>query len=149
MSKPNMQQRRQARFFLIQALYQWHVAHNPIKEIMLQFQLNPLFQKTDQSYFLEAMEAIAAQQEKIDGYFEPYINRKVTEIDAVELSILRLASYEMAERLDVPYRVIINEALDLSKIFGTTDSHKFINSVLDKVAHQLRQVEVSAAAKKG
>lgn len=142
MSKSLIQQRRQARFLLIQALYQWQLSGNPIADVLLQFQLNPQFQQADQTYFVESLNAIAGQAETLDAIYQPYLDREIAELDPIEMTILRLSTYELAQRLDLPYRIIINEALELAKIFGATDSHKYINGVLDKVAKQLRTTEM-------
>lgn len=142
MSKSLISQRRQSRFLLTQALYQWMIAEASPKEILLQFQLNPQFQKADQMYFTECFNAITQNPDALDLIYQPFLDRDLKELDAVEKAILRLATYELAQRLDLPYRVVINEALELAKTFGATDSHKYINGVLDKVAHQLRKTEM-------
>ena len=133
--------RRQARFLLTQALYQWELSASPPAEIITHFQLQPSFQKADQAYFIESFEAITQQNEALDGLYQGYLDRALSDLDPIEKSILRLSAYELSQRLDIPYRVIINEALELAKTFGATDSHKYINGVLDKLAKQLRQTE--------
>ena|SRR3989338_3974297 len=137
-----IQKRRQARFLLTQALYQWHVSENPIAEILVQFQASPQFHQADQAYFMEALQAITQHVEQFDHHYQIYLDRSLAELDPIERAILRLAVYELAMRLDIPYRVIINEALELAKTFGATDSHKYINGVLDKVAKDLRKMEM-------
>ena len=82
------------------------------------------------------------QKTEIDALFEPLLDRPLEEIDPVELSILRLSTYELRNRIDVPYRVVINEGIELAKVFGATDGHKFVNGVLDKLAPTLRADEV-------
>ena len=141
MSRSLIQKRHQARFLLIQALYQWQVAESAPQDILTQFQLNPQFAQADQTYFTESLLAITEQSEQLDAYYVPYLDRQLSELDPIEMSILRLASHELAQRLDLPYRVVINEALNLAKIFGATDGHKYFNGILDKVAKKLRPIE--------
>ena len=141
MSRSLIQKRHQARFLLIQALYQWQVAEHAAEQVLNQFQLNPQFAQADQTYFTESLQAITERTAELDAYYAPYLDRSLTELDPIEMSILRLASYELSERLDLPYRVVINEALNLAKIFGATDGHKYINGVLDKVTKKLRPIE--------
>jgi N utilization substance protein B len=143
MSKSLIPKRRQSRFLLTQALYQWSLSDNLPKDILLQFQLNPQFQKGDQAYFIECFDTITANADSLDEQFGPFLDRDLSELDPVEKAILRLATYELMHRLDIPYRVVINEALELAKTFGATDSHKYINGVVDKVAHKLRKAEMS------
>jgi N utilization substance protein B len=141
MSRSLIQKRHQARFLLIQALYQWQVSENPPADILTQFQLNPQFDKADQTYFTESFLAVINQVTTVDELYQPYLDRALSELDPIEMSILRLATYELSQRLDLPYRVVINEALELAKTFGATDGHKYINGVLDKAAKQLRPSE--------
>ena len=142
MSRSLIQKRRQSRFLLIQALYQWQLSENLIADILLQTQLNPQFQKADQAYFSESLLAIAEQVSILDQLYQSYLDRDLADIGPIEKSILRLATYELSQRLDLPYRIIINEALELAKIFAATDSYKYINGVLDRVAKQLRSIEI-------
>jgi len=139
--------RRQSRFMLVQALYQWQVAEVAIEDILAQFREQPLFAKADALYFSECLAAVIDEVAALDNQFEPFLDRKLVELDPIELTILRLATYELAFRLELPYRVIINEALELTKIFGATDSFKYVNGVLDQVAKVLRQLESTATTK--
>lgn len=142
MSRSYIQKRHQSRFLLIQALYQWQISETFVQDLLAQFQLAPQFQQADADYFSDSLRVIIAQVQQLDGYYQPYCDRNLSEIDPIELSILRLATYELAERLDIPYRVIINEALELAKTFASTDGHKYINGVLDKTAKKLRAAEI-------
>jgi N utilization substance protein B len=117
--------RRQARSLAMQALYSWHMAGQQLNEIEAQFRVDNDFST-------------------VDGAFEPLLDRPIAEIDPVELSILRLSTYELKNRIDIPYRVVINEGIELAKVFGATDGHKFVNGVLDKLAPRLRADEVRA-----
>lgn len=142
MSRAHIQKRHQARFLLIQALYQWQISETFVSDLLAQFQLAPQFQQADADYFSDSLRTIIAQVKQLDSAYQPYCDRDLSELDPIELSILRLATYELAARPDIPYRVIINEALELAKIFASTDGHKYINGVLDKTAKKLRASEI-------
>lgn len=136
--------RRKARRLAVQALYGWHMAQQPLNEIEAQFRTDNDFDSVDGPYFHDILHGVPQQLDVIDGAFAPYLDRPVQEVDPVELSILRLATYEFINRLDVPYKVVINEGIELAKTFGATDGHKFVNGVLDKLAPHLRQAEFRA-----
>lgn len=136
--------RRQARTLAMQALYSWHMAGQSLNEIEAQFRVDNDFSAVDGAYFHEILHGVPRQKSEIDGLFEPLLDRPLAEIDPVELAILRLSTYELKNRLDVPYRVVINEGIELAKVFGATDGHKFVNGVLDKLAPRLRADEVRA-----
>jgi N utilization substance protein B len=128
----------------MQALYSWHMAGQQLNEIEAQFRVDNDFTAVDGAYFHEILHGVPRQKSEIDGAFEPLLDRPIAEIDPVELSILRLSTYELKNRIDIPYRVVINEGIELAKVFGATDGHKFVNGVLDKLAPRLRADEVRA-----
>ncbi|APQ12151.1 antitermination protein NusB [Pseudomonas oryzihabitans] len=134
--------RREARSLLVQALYQWHMAGQAINEIEAQFRVDNDFAKVDGAYFHEIIHGVPANKSEIDGLILPCLDRAMDEVDPVELAVLRLSCYELLKRIDVPYRVVINEGIELAKIFGATDGHKFVNGVLDKLAPTLRSAEL-------
>jgi N utilization substance protein B len=134
--------RRQARSLAMQALYSWHIAGQPLNEIEAQFRVDNDFSTVDGAYFHEILHGVPRQKTEIDAAFLPCLDRALAEVDPVELAILRLSTYEMMNRVDVPYRVVINEGIELAKVFGATDGHKFVNGVLDKLAPRLRAAEV-------
>lgn len=140
--------RSRARHYAMQGIYQWQMAGNPIHIIEAEFHTDNDMSKVDVEYFHELLHGVHKLRTRLDEIFMPFIKGKtLDELDPVTLSLLRLGTYEFQERMDVPYRVVINEAVNLAKKFGAEDSHKFINGVLDKVAAQLRQTEVEAAKK--
>lgn len=146
-TKINLMARRKARRLLVQALYQWKITQQDISIIEAQSLTRPEngdLKKIDVAYFQEVLRAISQQSTALDQEMEAFLDRKLNEIDPVELSILRLAIYELAHRLDIPYRVVINEALELAKTFGSQDSHKYVNGILDKIAKRLRTIETQA-----
>lgn len=136
--------RREARQFALQALYQWQMAGAALNEIEAQFRVEQDMARTDMALFSELLHQVPAKASVLDDYLVPLLDRKLDDLDPIELSVLRLGAYEMADRIEVPYKVVINEAVNLAKTFGATDSHKYVNGVLDKLARKLRTVEVNA-----
>lgn len=141
-AKGRIAKRRVARTLLMQAIYQWQIAGQNLNEIEAQFQVDNDFSAVDGQYFSEGLRGIARQVTELDEMFAGYLDRRVAELDPVELAILRLAAWEFSQRIDVPYRVVLNEGIELAKTFGATDGHKYINGVLDKLAARLRQAEI-------
>lgn len=141
-------ERRKARDMLLQALYQWAVAGQSVSEIDAQFHAENDMEKVDVEYFKEVLRTVIRDSETIDSYFSDLIGRPIKELDPVSLSILRLSSYELKERLDIPFKVVINEGINLAKKFGPAESTRFINGVLDRVAARVRSVEVEAMARR-
>lgn len=139
--------RRHARQYALQAMYQWQLNALPVKEIETDFLIHQIKEKTDLDYFKELIYAVPKEFPLLDDYMAPFLSRPINELDPVELAILRLSIYELANRLDIPYRVVINEALELTKKFGSVEGYKFVNGILDKVARQLRTEEIKAGKK--
>jgi transcription antitermination protein NusB len=137
--------RRKARSLALQAIYQWQLNVDSIANIKLQFLDKINSNKVDATYFNELLDGTIKNVTTIDKSITPFLDRKIKELDAVELAVLRLATYELMQRLDVPYKVIINEALELTKKFGSIDGYKYINGVLDKAARELRSTEFTSA----
>lgn len=127
--------RRQARIRALQVLYAWQISKNQlisnVKKFILQ-QDNNL--KIDILYFNEIISGVIDNVNFLDQLISPYLSRKIDSIDCIEKNILRISSYEFFKRKDIPYKVTINEGIELAKIFGSSDSHKFINGVLDRLA---------------
>ena len=137
--------RRKARSLAMQALYQWHMAGQSLNEIEAQFRVDNDFSGVDGAYFHDILTGVARQKTELDASFAPFLSIPLEELDPVELAILRLSAWELTSRIDVPYKVVINEGIELAKVFGATDGHKFVNGVLDKLAPVLRAAEVKAA----
>jgi N utilization substance protein B len=97
--------------------------------------------KVDLGYFHELIKHISQGAGELDEALLPYLDRSLNDLDPVELATLRIGAYELLKRLDVPYKVVINEGIELAKTFGATESHKYVNGVLDKLAHAIRTVE--------
>ncbi|MBV1910832.1 MAG: transcription antitermination factor NusB [Kangiellaceae bacterium] len=140
MQKPST--RKKARRYAVQGIYQWQLSGNPIKDIELQFLESINARKVDIPYFQEILVNTLSDISEIDELLKPVFNRDFEEVNPVELAILRLACYELKARIDIPYKVVINEALELTKTFGASEGHKFVNGILDKLARQLRATEI-------
>ncbi len=144
--KVPLAQRRKARQLILQALYQWLIADADTQEIEFQFREENTG-KVDWDYFTEVFSEIPRQVSSLNAHIEPLLDRELTALDPIEKSLLYLGTFELANRVDVPYRVVINECVELAKVFGATDGHKYINGVLDKLAARLRPVEMNARRK--
>lgn len=128
-------ERKKARRYAMQALYGWHLTDNALKDVELDMMVAHSQELFDRTYFHEVLYGVPSQLERIHQLLMPHVlERSVESLDPIELTILRVAVYELLERREIPYRVVINEALELAKTFGATDGHKFVNGVLDKVA---------------
>jgi N utilization substance protein B len=134
--------RRKARSFAMQAIYQWHMAGADLAKIEAEFRADNDMSKVDLEYFHDILHGVPRELSGLDAIIAPLLDRNTDEMTPVELSILRLATFEMIHRIDVPYKVVINEAVELAKSFGATDGHKYVNGVVDKIAQQVRTVEV-------
>ena len=129
---------------MVQALYQWGMAGQNISAIEAQFYAENDPEKIDQDYFREALRTITMSVDEIDELIKVYADRDIDDLDPVSMALLRLGVFEFRHRLDVPFKVVINEGVNLAKRFGPTDSDKYINGVLDKMAPVIREVEVKA-----
>jgi transcription antitermination protein NusB len=127
----------------VQALYQWHHTQHDSADIIEQFTADEHLQYADRKYFKRLLTGVIQEQAALDALLLPTLDRDLSALTPVELSILRLAVYELAHCLDVPYKVVINEALEIAKDYGADQSHKYINAVLDALAPQLRVQEYS------
>lgn len=127
---------------LVQALYQWQLSASDIGSIEAEFFADHSMTKVDTDYFRELLHAIPARMDELDEHIAPCLDRRLDELDPVSLAVLRIGAYELLFRVDIPYRVSINEAVNLARTFGPTEAHKYINGVLDKLAAGCRQVEI-------
>ncbi|WP_207060906.1 transcription antitermination factor NusB [Motiliproteus sp. SC1-56] len=134
--------RREARSFALQALYQWQLSGNTLNEIEAQFRTEQPMEQADLGLFAELLHGIPAKVGELDALLSPCLDRSLDDLDPIERNVLRMGAYELAHRLEVPYRVVINEYVNLAKTFGATDSHKYVNGVLDKLAKGQRRAEI-------
>jgi N utilization substance protein B len=138
--KVHLAQRRKARKLIMQAMYQWQMTGADAAEIEAQFRAE-YTGKTDWDYFQDVFRNIPPNVTEIDSRMVAYLDREIKSLDPIERALLRMGVYELAHRVDVPYRVVINESVNLAKDFGATESHKYINGILDKVSKDLRSLE--------
>jgi N utilization substance protein B len=136
--------RTNARKAAVQALYQWQMTGQNLGEIERQFLEDERLKDAQKSYFKELFHGVPKNLEAIDQALSEFVDRPVDMIDPVERAILRMGVYELLHRLEMPYRVILNESINLAKYFGADGSHKYVNGILDKVAQQKRAVEIKA-----
>lgn len=134
--------RSRARQRAVQALYQWQMTAQNLGDIESQFIADREMGKADLEFFHELLHQVPARLDELDGELGGVTDRPVDQIDPVERAILRMGTYELKHRLETPYRVVINEAVELAKTFGAEQGHKYVNSVLDKVARKVRAAEV-------
>ncbi len=145
--------RRNARRFALQAIYSWQITKENVATVEEQFLSGGKYDEeenhasepalsepdTDVAYFRDLLTGVVLNHTQLDGKIRPYTSRPMQDLDMMELALLRLAMYEMTRREDVPYKVVINEAIELAKVFAAEESHKFINGVLDKAAPHVRK----------
>jgi transcription antitermination protein NusB len=136
--------RQLARSLCVQALYQWHMAGHSASEVEAQFLADQDFQKADKRLFSQLLRGVTSRVEALDKLLIPHLDRTIGELDPVEISILRMGVFELSDSINTPYRVIINECIELGKQFGATDGYKYINSIMDQLAHQLRTIEMQS-----
>ncbi|WP_417357094.1 transcription antitermination factor NusB [Gallaecimonas pentaromativorans] len=124
--------RRKARRLALQAIYQWQMTKDPIAEVEHQFLTEQDMNEVDVDFFRDLIVGVATHTDELDTILTRYVSRPLDDVDLVEKAALRLGLYELTRRKDVPYKVALNEAIELAKTFAAEDSHKFVNGVLDK-----------------
>jgi len=142
MSNPKSMARRSA----VQAIYQWQLTGYNLSEIERQFVEEHGLSKGELPYFQDLLHQVPRKLDVIDAALAEFTSRPVEQIDPVERAILRISVYELMDRLEIPYRVVVNEGINLAKEFGATQSHKFVNGLLDKIARKYRAAESAARA---
>lgn len=137
-------QRSRSRSLAIQAIYQWQLAGQDIAAIIDYLMLEQDAKKFDSDYFQELVGAVPKRIDELDAALAQCVDRALESVDPVERAILRLGAYELIEHPEIPYRVVINEAVELAKTFGAEKGHRYVNGVLDKAARALRPQETAA-----
>ena len=137
-------ERTRARELMVQALYQKQLAGHSTSDLISQFQEQVAYERVDQPFFDEQFPAISNSQEKLEIKIDELIDRPLEQLDPVELAILLIGVYELESRVDIPYRVVINECVNLAKRFGSIEGHKYINACLDTAAKSFREIEIQA-----
>jgi transcription antitermination protein NusB len=138
---PASARRAVARKLALQALYRWQINNTPWQDVVNEFAADEDMRKADRGYFNRMITEICTHSADLDTALAAWMDRKPTELDPVERAVLWVGAHELRSSSDVPYRVVINEAVGLAKRFGATDSHKFVNAVLDAAARELRPLE--------
>ena len=136
--------RRRAREFALQGLYQWRLSGNDEAAIEAHLREAEEFNKVDRAFFTGLLRGVLIQESELQAQLQAFLDRPFGELSPVEASVLLAGAYELVNYPETPYRVIINEAIELAKGFGGTDGHKYVTGVLDKLAAKLRPVEVEA-----
>lgn len=136
--------RSRSRRRALQALYAWQMSGQPISQVIAQFLNEQDMEIADLTYFEDLLRGVDANLEHIDTELRRFVDREIVQIDPIERSVLRLAAYELLFRIDVPYRVVLNEAIETTKRFGADQGHTYVNGVLDRAAAQWRVAEVGA-----
>ena len=142
MSKTKAKQK--ARKLLLQALYSWDMGGIDLQTIEVNFNIENDMSKIDKDLFKTLLYEVPKNLAKVDETYQPHLDREQDQLDPVSRAVLRISTYELLFCIEVPYKVAINEGVNLAKTFGPTDAYKFINGVLDRVAVQARAVEVAA-----
>ena len=136
--------RNQARRHAVQAIYQWQMAGENVGEIVNQFLEEQDLAGFEVPYFQDLLKGVPQHLSELDELLKPALDRAIESVDPVERAVLRLGAFELCYKPEVPYRVVINEAVELAKVFGAEQGHKYVNGVLDQVAKQVRSAEVKA-----
>ncbi len=132
---------RKARRFALQGLYEWQMTHNHVHEIEARTRADNAMHKVDLPYYHSLLAGIVQDVDAVDELLIPVLDREFSALNGVEQAILRIGTFELRDRLEIPYKVVIDEAIELAKHFGATDSHKYVNGVLDRLSKRLRAVE--------
>jgi N utilization substance protein B len=140
--------RSRARRRALQAIYAWQMSGQPIAQVIEQFRHEQDMEVADLEYFEDLVRGIDRHREQIDTELRQFLDREIAQVDPIERGVLRIATYEMLYRADIPYRVVINEAIETTKRFGADHGHTFINGVLDKAAGTWRAAEVAEARRR-
>jgi len=133
--------RRKARELAVQAVYSWQLSGNSVTDVEAHFLSENAKRRFDIPYFQQLFRGVTTMTSSIDAAIEPHVDRPLNDVDHIEKAVLRVAIFELSDCKDVPYRVVINEAIELAKLFAADDSHKFVNGVLDKAVKLIRPEE--------
>lgn len=144
MDKQHKSRRRIAREFALQGIYQWKVAGGTASFIEQQLRESDEFKHVDEKHFSHLLQGVLQDVSELDKHIQPCLDRPFSELSPVESAILLLSTFELLHHPEIPYRAIINEAIELARTFGGSEGYKYVNGVLDKLAIQLRAVEIEA-----
>lgn len=133
--------RHKSREFALRALYQWQVTGQDVGDIVNQYLASNDVRKFDVPYFQDLFRGVPTHLDELDAHLDPLLDRGVEQVDLVERALLRLGAYELQHHPEIPYRVVINEAVELAKEYGAEQGHRYVNGVLDKLSESLRSLE--------
>jgi N utilization substance protein B len=136
--------RSRSRRRALQAVYAWQISHTPVEIVLEQFSNEQDMEIADLPYFEALVRGVIHDHKELDHALSMYVDRPMEQVDPIERAVLRIAAFEMRDRIDVPYRVIINEAIEIAKRFGSDHGHTYVNGVLDQAAGQWRSAEINA-----
>lgn len=143
MEKNTIKGKRRARKLALQALYQWLMSGSDLFEIEAQFRVANSMEKVDPDYFCRLLYDIPKQLSDLEAVFTPFLDRSIEGLNPIELTVLRMGTFELINCPDIPYRVVLDESISLAKEFGSQDGHRYVNGVLNNVARKIRAVEIS------
>jgi N utilization substance protein B len=143
----DLQARSRARRRALQALYAWQLSGSHMNAVIEQFRHEQDMEIADLDYFEDLVRGVERHCGELDAALAPHLDREIARVDPIERAALRIGAYELRHRIDVPYRVVINEAVEVAKRFGTDYGHTFVNGVLDKLAARVRAAEIAALAR--
>lgn len=137
--------RSRSRRRALQAVYAWQLSRTPVERLIEEFAHEQDMAVADQAYFEDLVRGVMAHWRELDEGLAKFIDRGIDQVDPIERGVLRIAAYELLHRMDVPYRVVLNEAIETTKRFGADHGHSYVNGVLDRAAAEWRAVEFGAA----
>ena len=143
MEKQSISGKRKARKLALQALYQWLMSGSDLYEIEVQFRAANNMSKIDDGYFCRLLYGIPSHIQEVETSFSPFLDREVESLNPIELTVLRLGSFELLHCPEIPYKVVLNESISLTKEFGSQDGYRYVNGVLNNLAQQVRTLEIS------
>lgn len=147
MEKKAIRAKQRARKLLVQALYQWLMTEQDLFEIETQFRMFNKLEKIDVDYFCRLLYEIPKEYVHIEKQIEPFLDRPTQELNPIERTILRIGAFELLYCLEMPYKVVLDEAISLTKEFGSQDGYKYVNGVLNNLAKKIRTVEIGLEKK--
>lgn len=147
MSPQLIHKRHAARKLAMQAMYSWSINPIDINDLLSNFKEDPDYSRVDKDYFSDMVRQVIQGVTEIDALIASKTDIPLDQLDNVELSVLRVAIFELKDKIETPYKVVISEAISLAKKFGSVDGHKYVNAILDKLSPQLRQLELAANSK--
>ncbi|TAL60790.1 MAG: transcription antitermination factor NusB [Legionella sp.] len=144
MDKKSINGKRRARRLAVQALYQWLMSGVDLHEIEAQFRVANNMEKVDADYFCKLLHGVAREQSALEQSITLFLDRELNGLNPIELTVLRIGSFELFHCPEIPYKVVLDESVSLTKAFGSQDGHRYVNGVLNNLAQQVRAVEIKS-----